>query len=240
MLVIGNTEIPFTVARSSKRKKTIALTIDADSGVTILAPDNTDFPTIERLARKRSGWIIRKLSDLKQCFQVYHPREFVSGETVSYLGRQYRLKIQTCEQNPMSCKLKGRWVEVTIPSGLSDQKRIKTVSSLLVGWYKRLAAEKICQRTDIWSKRLGIEYRELLVTNPEKRWGSCDSQNNLRFNWRIIMAPLSLVDYVIVHELCHVVYKNHSADFWRLLGSLMPDYELRKSTLKLLGAGYSL
>lgn len=239
-LVIGNTEIPYSVVRSSRRKKTITLTLEADTGIVIFAPTDVDFSTIEKLARKRSDWIIKKLADLKQCLQVYQAREFVSGESLSYLGRQYRLQVLEKTEDAPSCKLKGRWVVVTVPAGLSKRQKTSMISTLLEQWYKQLAQEKLHQRTELWAKRLEIDYSQLLLSNPKKRWGSCDSQNNIRLNWRIIMAPISLVDYVIVHELCHVLYKNHSEDFWRLLGSVMPDYELRKASLKMLGAGYRL
>ncbi|MCA3244078.1 MAG: M48 family metallopeptidase [Alphaproteobacteria bacterium] len=92
----------------------------------------------------------------------------------------------------------------------------------------------------LWSEKLRVAPGKIMVTNPAKRWASCDHRNNLRFNWRVMMVPSSLIDYVVAHELCHVVHKNHSPDFWRLLGSIMPDYGQRKVALKKYGQNLDL
>lgn len=237
---VGKKTIPFVIARSKRRKKTITITVDPVSGVVVHSPLKTPYDTLHRITRKRALWIIGKLSDIKDNYWINQEREFVSGESIFYLGRHYRLKVCQSTDKRSDCKMKGRWIEVRIPCGLSPEMRKARISELLTEWYKKLAEDKFLKRSEWWSNKTGISFNSIIVTSQQKRWGSCDAHNNLRLNWKIIMAPISLLDYVIVHELCHVIHKNHSEDFWRLLGSVMPDYEIRKRKLRNIGAGFSL
>lgn len=134
-----------------------------------------------------------------------------------------------------SCKLKGGWLVAEVKSAQPElvEKQIRR-------WFYRQAKNTLPQRISLWSEKLGVDPGKTMVTNPAKRWASCDYRNNLRFNWRVMMVPSSLIDYVVAHELCHGVHKNHSQDFWRLLGSIMPDYDQRKLALRKYGQNLDL
>jgi predicted metal-dependent hydrolase len=237
-LVIGTTTIPYSVKRSARRKRTVALIIGPGADLTVLAPAKTEIARIEAIARRRATWIIRKLADVRGRSMGFHDREFVDGEGLTYLGRQYRLRVSGTSATP-SCKLRNGWLEVLIPP-TSARGRRNVVARTVEDWYRTQARTKLASRIRAWSERMGIKYGRLLVTSPEKRWGSCDTSSNVRINWRIMMAPRSLVDYVLVHELCHVRHRNHSDAFWRLLASVMPDYERRRDALRKLGPRLSL
>ncbi|HLI12749.1 MAG TPA: SprT family zinc-dependent metalloprotease [Alphaproteobacteria bacterium] len=239
-LMLGKTAIPYRVKRSPRRKRTIALIIEPGSDLTILAPATAELSRIEAVARRRTGWILRKLADIRERAHSQHSHEFVDGESLTYLGRQYRLRVSHAGTGKPSCKLRGGWLEVVVPASVPMRDRQRTVAQAVQSWYRARARSRLMTRTKIWSERLGIAFGQLLITSPAKRWGSCDAANNIRINWRIMMAPLSLIDYVVAHELCHVKHRNHSDEFWRLLASVMPDCERRRAALRKLGARYSL
>lgn len=239
-LMLGKIAIPYRVKRSARRKRTIALIIEPGTDLTILAPATAEASRIEAVARRRAGWILRKLADIRESARAQHPHEFVDGESLTYLGRQYRLRVSYAAIGKPSCKLRGGWLEVAAPAFVPTRDRQRTVAQAVQDWYRTQARSRLMTRANIWSERLGIAFGRLLVASPAKRWGSCDAANNIRINWRIMMAPLSLVDYVVAHELCHIKHRNHSDEFWRLLASIMPDCERRRAALRKLGARYSV
>ena len=231
-LTIGTTEVPFTIYRSYRRKHTVALVMEPNQGLLVRAPIATSLEELKQIARKRAPWIIQQMADHRCLINETDSREYVSGTKIAYLGRNYRLKVMFGGE--ARCRLWGGWLEVTRVTNQSD------VLDIVIGWYVRQALTKCGERLAILSKRHRLPYTTLFISAPKTRWGSCDASNNIRINWRIMMAPMTLVDYVLMHELCHTVYKDHSPAFWDLLGSLMPDYEDRKSRLRLLGPSLSL
>lgn len=237
--IIGDTNVPYVLHRSSKRRRTIALSIDPDLSLRVTAPMGTTVSSIEKIIRRRAAWIIRKLADIKEYKTASCPREFISGETITFLGKQLLLHSTRDPHAEAGCSIKDNSLHVNIQDEwLSGKDLQQEVRFEIVAWYKKQAKDKLKSRTSYWSKKLGIKFRSLTITSPQKRWGSCDSHNNIRLNWRIVMAPMSVVDYVIVHELCHVPHKNHSKNFWQMLGNFMPDYDTRRSLLRKHGREY--
>lgn len=118
---------------------------------------------------------------------------------------------------------------------LSEQRRSGYVRAALTDWYKRNAETRIPERILHWADKLDVKAPEVLLAEPRKRWGSASSSGTVRINWRIIQAPLSLVDYVVAHELTHLRHPDHTPEFWRALERVMPDYEKRKTDLRHLG-----
>ncbi len=223
----GNTTIDYSIQRSERRKKTISITVDA-KGVTVTAPKHTDNESLHQLVHKKASWITRRLNHIQQLLEdAPSPKQFVSGESIRYLGRQYRL--QRIDEST-KIKLNGRFIEIP---DLSDQDLIR---QQLINWYVEKATEKLPERVEIYSKRFGLPIPAIFIRHQQKRWGSCNSKGELRFNWKIIMAPMSLIDYVVAHELYHLEHLNHSKAFWHRLGQIMPDYPQRKERLAKLGA----
>jgi predicted metal-dependent hydrolase len=238
-ITIGTSKLLYVLKRSKKRKRTIALSIEPDLSVQVVAPLDTSFEAIEKIIRKRSAWLFRKIADMREFRSSLYQREFVSGETISLLGKQYLLRVIQDASIDAGCSIKDNFLQVNIHNTcLVDENLRQKVRLEIALWYKKQAGKKFVSRIAYWSKKLGLISRSLIVSNPKKRWGSCDHKDNIRLNWRIVMAPLSFIDYVIAHELCHVKYKNHSAEFWQLLGSIMPNYDARKVELRKIGVGY--
>jgi len=163
----------------------------------------------------------------------------VSGETFLYLGRQYRLKIRLEGDEP-TAKLKGRYFEVSIPKTTPEDAKQMAVKEALWQWYRDHAEKKIGEVIDAYARTLRIDPPRFKVKYQEKRWGSCPKDDLLHINMRTVMAPMSQVEYVVAHELCHLKYKNHSSEFWQRLRLIMPDYEVRKESLKNEGWKYAL
>lgn len=236
---IGTTRVPYRVTRSSRRHRTISLAIGSQVGLTVLAPAETSLRVIEDVTRKRSSWVLRRLEEVRSAAAHMSTREFVSGETVLYLGQCYRLRVIETDEPPR-CKLIGRWLELAINPQPNKIERSAVMRSQITGWYRKRAQERLTEKLRYWGNCCGIKYGSFTVSSPEKRWGSCDPNNNIRINWRVMMAPPSLIDYVVAHELAHVIHKNHSEDFWCLLGSVMPDYDRRREELKHFGEHLAL
>jgi predicted metal-dependent hydrolase len=217
----GNTTINYQVQRS-ERRKTVSIGVD-HQGVTLTAPSETDSSHLQQLVYSRGPWIIRKQSNLRDSAQVVSSeRRFVSGEEVRYLGRQYRLKRIP---NTQKVRLYGRFLEIP------DLENIPLLRSLIVEWFCLRAEERLPERVQLYSRRLGVSVPPIFVRDQQSRWGSCNAKGELRFNWRIIMAPMSLVDYVVAHELCHLEHLDHSSSFWKRLRQIMPDYRKRRDRL---------
>ena len=230
--------VPFTVIRNKRRRRTISFTLETDTGLRILAPVRTSLPYIASMLQKRSGVILRRLEILRARPE---PLGFTDGETVTYLGHNYRLRVTRDENLPQGCRVLPRRFDVNIadttlsPEALKEEVRLE-----ILLWMKKRAKIKLQKRMDVWAKKLGVHYRKLILSEPERQWGSCNAQNVVRLNWRLIMAPLPLIDYVAAHELCHVAHKNHGPRFWRLVTSVMPDWIQRRKQLRRIGHGLVL
>ncbi|MDZ7860596.1 MAG: SprT family zinc-dependent metalloprotease [Candidatus Krumholzibacteriota bacterium] len=223
-------EFKYKIIRTPRRR-TASVQVSPQNEVSIIVPDNLAQVKIDNIIRRKSSWIINKIKTNDAVRHPPKPKEYVSGEAFSYLGRNYRLKI--ARGNPQPVELKNGRFYVYVPD--SVKKRDDLIRDALGEWYKSHAKNKLRSRISMYSERVGVSCRNIKVKNLKSRWGSCSKAGNININWRIIMAPLSIVDYVIVHELCHLKYHNHSKEFWRLLGQILPDYLKRKEWLRVNG-----
>lgn len=233
----GGTVIEYTIVRSRRRKKTVAITLDPDRGVVIAAPVSTSPDRVRELVEKRAGWILRRGSS-----EILESRRkaFVSGESLPYLGREARLFVEHADVR-WPRLLFDHWnFYVTAPARLEGEERRAAIERALTTWYRRRAAERLTERTARWAELAGRAPTAIYIRDQRRRWASCSADGTLRFNWRIIMAPPPLMDYVVVHELAHLRVRNHSADFWAVVARLLPDYELRRSQLKALGPSLAI
>jgi predicted metal-dependent hydrolase len=195
-------------------RKTIAIQITEEGKVIVKAPLNASDEAIMRVVLKNKKWIESKI---KEVFS--RPRagkkEFVNGESFLYLGRPYKLYIVENQEEPLRFE-NGFFL---------SKKFLHCAREVFIAWYKEAALEIISQRVEFYAKMAGLKYGKIRITDAQRRWGSCSPNNNLNFSWRLIMAPLPAIDYVVVHELAHIEEKNHSKRFWRRVKALMPDYE---------------
>ncbi|MCB0220580.1 MAG: M48 family metallopeptidase [Chrysiogenetes bacterium] len=235
----GNTRIYYRLRRG-KRQKTVGIAIDPVQGVLVRAPHGLPVVEVDRIVRRKARWIVSRMDRSAGVPVAQAAREFVSGESFSYLGRNYRLKVIRSRRSETSVKLVGGRFLVEVGKGIPKRRQAEEIRGALVDWYRAHALDKLRSRVHLLAPKLGLEPPEVLIRDQRRRWASCDSRGCLRFNWRIAMAPLSLVDYVVAHELCHLVYHDHSVRFWRALRQLLPDFETRKERLALEGPRFIL
>jgi predicted metal-dependent hydrolase len=227
----GHTVIGYEIERG-RRLKTVAIRIDPVDGVRVRAPGDTPIDRLDVIVYRKARWILERQRRHEDLPPPPSPREFVNGETFRYLGRQYRLKVERNAATEAGVRIAEGRLIVRVPSQGSMPANAR---NRLVAWYRERAAIRVPERVVAWSARLGLYPSSVLIREPKKRWGSADSRGNIRFNWRIIQTSTRLIDYVVAHELVHLAHPDHTRDFWSTLGRAMPDYELRREALRLLG-----
>ena len=228
----GRTPIPYVIHRS-QRQKTIAVRVDPVEGVSVRAPRATPVDRLDEIVHRKSRWILDRRRRIEDLPPAPSPREFVSGETFLYLGRQYRLKLERgrAARGGGARLVAGRLLVPVVPSG----RRPAGIRAALGEGYRQRAALRLPERVALWAPKIGVEPRDVLIREQRKRWGSADAEGRIRLNWRVIQAPMRQVDYVVVHELAHLVHQDHTRDFWGLVGRTMGDYEGRRDALRNLG-----
>ena len=222
----GSKRIDFQLEFSSR--KSLGITVTPELAVLVRAPLDTPVEKVKEKLRKKAPWIIQQ-----QCFFLtFHPkmtdRKFVGGETHLYLGRQYRLKIIF---DPVeSAKLKGKFIEITTP----DKARVK---ELVNDWYLQNAKKKlraIALELIEEFKKHKVEPNSIVLREMPTRWGSCTSKGKIILNPELIKAPKGCIEYVIIHELCHLIHHDHTQKFLDLQTREMPNWEKWKMKLEKL------
>lgn len=216
----GSTRIPFRY--SYTKRKTLAISVHPDLSVTVKAPEEISLEAIREKIRKRAPWIRRMWRE----FELYLPkqpsRRYINGETHRYLGRQYRLKVVQGEIETVKC-LRGYLFVTT-----KEEPKSTQIECLLDRWYRDHAKQIFAERLRICVKKIvGKEATPptLIIRKMTTRWGSCSKSSCLILNLELIKAPKDCIDYVIVHELCHLQERHHGPRFWRLLKRIVPDYK---------------
>ena len=227
----GGSRLTYAIRRSRRRKKTVAVTVAPDGSVLLVAPEQFSTNRLDALVQRKAPWIEQRRRHVRSHDPPPAPREFVSGESVLYLGRHYRLKVHSGETGA-AAKLHGGWLHVPAPRGA---QRTEHVRAALVVWFRRHAAARLPERVAAWRAKAGVELPRVVISDQQKRWGSCDRNGTIRLNWRIIQAPMRLVDYVVVHELIHLRHRGHGRDYWQALGRVLPDYQRRREDLRQRG-----
>ncbi|AZY48013.1 M48 family peptidase [Bordetella avium] len=214
----------------TERQKTADLRVE-DGAVSIVVPQRVSVEKIEAILASKRRWIREKLT-LHRNAAPASDKAFVSGEAFPYLGRNYRLKVECGNFAPVRL-VQGRLV-VSVPCG-SEQPQM--VRNALVRWYKRQAAQKLTEKVARFSPVIGVLPKGVNIKTFRARWGSCTAEGQLEFNWQITMAPNRMVDYVVIHELCHLIHHDHSPGFWREVARVMPAYAQCRQWLKENGTG---
>lgn len=207
------------------RRKTASIRVE-EGAVSVVVPVHASPEKIDQLLRSKRLWINEKLA-LQRALAPASHKEFVSGEAFAYLGRHYRLRVVQGPFVPVRL-LQGRLV-VQVPEG---NKLPHMIRNALVRWYKHQASQKIREKVKRYAPIVRVEPASVTIKTFKARWGSCTAKGDLEFNWRIMLAPNRMVDYVVVHELCHLIHHDHSPEFWSEVLRVMPDYQECRKWLK--------
>lgn len=216
-------ELKYNIIRSPKRRK-LTITVERDRTVVVHAPTNTSEEKIRQVVEAKRQWIYEKTRHPQKYNDLPHPpgKELVNGESVLYLGRYYRIEIIP------NCTGEIRFEQkFLVPDDL-----VKHRQEAFRDWYIMRAKKKILPRVREHAQQLGVEYAAAKIVNNHYRWGSCTVNNNVNFNWRLIKAPMWVIDYVVIHELAHLIEANHTARFWNIINSQIIHVEKAKKWLK--------
>ncbi|MCH8535974.1 MAG: M48 family metallopeptidase [Flavobacteriaceae bacterium] len=226
-LKYGTTDIFFEVQRV--KRKTLAIEVHPDSSVHIIAPEQSSDFEIEKKVLKRAHWIVKQQEYFEQFLPRTPKREYVSGETHCYLGKSYLLKVKIGEANQV--KLKSGQLQVICKENSAPEK----VKNLLANWYYNHAEKKFQSLAkDVFEKFKEYDFKEpkLEIRRMKKRWGSCNTVDKIIINPELIKASSKCIEYVLVHEMCHFVVKNHNKAFYTTLSSIMPNWQKWKMRLE--------
>ena len=211
-----------------RKRKTISIEVNLEGRVRISAPVNLDSKEILEVIKKKANWICKKQDELMDRRSIRPSNVYVNGEKYLYLGNEYILEL-CCDKT-----IKRPKVEINNDIIKISYKEIGSdvVRSILELWYREKTLEIVTKRVLNYNKFFKTSPKELKVKEQKRRWASCTYDNRILFNWRISMAPIEVIDYIVVHEMCHMDFKDHSKNFWIRVRSVMPNYEVHQLWLK--------
>jgi predicted metal-dependent hydrolase len=207
------------------KRKTLNITVERDRKIIVRAPLNLSLEKIEEIVQSKRQWLKEKMNHIQKYPVDTKPKEFISGETLLYLGRNYQLLVVD---------------EVIEGIDFNQRFRISKVNQenanqLFKDWYMKQALQKIEPLAKMYANSLGVKYNEFKTSEMKYRWGSCTPNNNIIFNWRIIKAPMYVLEYLVAHELVHLIEDNHTPRFWNILSIQVPHFQKAKNWLKVNG-----
>jgi predicted metal-dependent hydrolase len=216
-------KLDYNVVYSSKRR-TLTITVERDRSIVVKAPAGTHPEKIQQVVESRRQWLYEKIHHEQKHQPMLHPpgKELVNGESLLYLGRNYQLEM--IEEDGEIQFLNNRF--------LVPKAQVEKRGSVFKKWFMQKAKETIVPRVQIYAQCLGVEFNLVKITDSKYRWGSCTPNDNVTFNWRLVKAPMFVIDYVVVHELAHLIEPNHTPRFWNIVGSQVATLEKAKQWLK--------
>lgn len=217
------TELDYKIVRSPRRK-TLTITVERDRSIMVHAPDEMPEQDVRELVAKKRQWILEKIRHPQKFKARRHPpsKEVVNGESAPFLGRDYRIEIRETASGDI--EFSDGFI---VPPSQQVKRR-----AVLRDWYIARAKETILDRVDQHARALGVSFKTARIVDNLYRWGSCTVNNNVNFNWRLIKAPMFVIDYVVLHELAHLLEPNHTAQFWSIVRANTATMEKAKSWLK--------
>ena len=215
--------IDYKIERSARRRK-LTITVERDRSVVVHAPPTVSEEEIQRIVESKRQWIVEKVRHPQKYQDLPHPpgKELVNGESALYLGRHYRIEIEKNRSGEI------RFAQKFFVSGDLVGKGQEAFRE----WYIARAKERILPRVEHHARQLGVEFGNAKIVDNLYRWGSCTVKNNVNFNWRLIKAPMFVIDYVVVHELAHLIEPNHTPRFWNVIRSQLANVEKAKYWLR--------
>lgn len=207
-------------------RKTLTITVERDRSVVVAAPEGMSLEKIREVVESRKLWLFEKTSHERKYNALPHPpgKELVTGESLPYLGRHYSIELVNGDG---AIQFDEKFI---VPRSLADS------ASAIREWFIARAQEKILPRVMMHAKNLGVTYRQAKIGNGKYRWGSCTPNDNVILNWRLIKAPMFVIDYVVVHELAHLIEQNHTPRFWNIVKVQVAATERAKAWLQKQGA----
>jgi len=223
-------DLDITIEKT-ERRKTVSIFIERNGSVKVLAPITASDEKVEAAVKSKEYQIFSKIAKWKELNQGKVTREFVNGQSFLYLGRNYRLKLTENQDVPL--KISGGFFHL-------DKSYLSKAEKVFKNFYRNKAQKKIQDRLKLIEDKFAHKPTSVKVLELQNRWASWTPNNGLNFHWKCIMAPVSVLDYIIIHEMVHLKHPNHSSEFWNELDKKMPDYKEHENWLKRNGVKMSL
>ncbi len=230
-MISRNGDVEYEVIRS--KRKTADVVIERDGRIVVRAPDEITDQRIEDLVEAKQRWIYMNLAEWRDLNATKVLREYKAGEGFLYLGRSYRLSLVADQDEPLMLK-DGRF---RLRRDLVDKGQIEAAKSAFRDYYVQRGMAKIPPRVAYYAPKIGVRPAAVDVRELGNRWASCSPSGDLAFHWKTMMAPLTILDYIVVHELCHLHHRDHTDAFWNEVDKVMPGYREQKEWLRREGAG---
>lgn len=215
--------LPEPEIKYSSRRRTVRITIERDRQLVVHAPTGTTPAQIQAILHQKRHWIQSKLEHPQKYPDARPDQPLVAGSSILYLGRTYLLRPAEEPNSPLH--FDGQFFTL-------GTSRFPRADALIQAWLRQQAQAFIAPRVERFAKSLGVSYQRIQLIELKYRWGSCTANDNLLFNWRLIQAPATVIDYIIVHELAHLLIPNHSPAFWNTVAVQLPLYERAKAWLR--------
>ena len=220
----GTKRIDFDITKKASLKNTY-ISVDSD-GVLVKTNETTSIEEINKMVVSKSAWISKKLDIFKR---VAINKDISTGSRLYYMGKSYYVNmIEDETATKITINFTHSKFHITTPTKYSDIQLHNAIES----FYKQKAEEKLIQLTKKYSKIIGVTPEHISFRYSKKRWGSCSSTNRISFNYHLVKLSSSLLEYVVIHELAHIMHKNHSKDFWKLVYSYLPDYKVKEEKIR--------
>ena len=215
--------LEYTLKRSDR--KTMGISIERDGAVMVKIPRQAELNDIEKFISEKKIWIYQKLAQKKALNRERPKREFVNGQGFLYLGKSYRLKF--INDAGIKSKKMPKAAQLRLWHGYFELAESKKADARnhFISWYKKQGKKQLQERIPRYDKRIGVTLKDIRILDLGHRWASCGRNGVINFNWRTIMAPIWVFDYILVHEMIHLIESAHSDRFWCLVARVMPDYE---------------
>ena len=228
---LGTTIIPYE-ERKSTRSKRISIRVTPDK-VRVSAPARSSKREIQAFIDKNRDWILKNWLKLQET--VVKPiRHYETGDAIPHLGQNLEIRIQETPRKTVSARYEKEsgLLIIGIPLGVSGERKQEVVREIIEKWLKERARTLFLQKLDSWSELMGVKYNQFRLKEQKTRWGSCSSLGNINLNWRAIMAPEPVIDYLVIHELSHLIRMDHSQKFWDTVTRFCPNHGVQREWLR--------
>ena len=229
-IMLANHQLTYHVIYQKKRK-TIQLKILTSTHLQITAPNNIPRVSIEKVLYEKSNWIVKQLLRLSSVMTSPINKSITHGATVLYLGTPHTLIFTNNHGTRSTIRVQDHQI-ITDISLMNTTQNTSLAESLLKQWYLDSAHNILATKTALWAGKIKVQPQRITIKDQKTRWGSCSSKGNLNYNWRIVMAPPEVIDYLVIHELCHLRIPNHSTLFWQEVSKFSPNFKSHRTWLQ--------
>jgi len=224
--------LPFSYEiKRSLRRRSMSIEVSC-AQVVVRAPQFVALAELDAFVRSKSSWVQQKLAEQAQHLQALPVRRYEDGASLPYLGSELRLIVR---RHTVAQVIRQGQSLLVLMGSRSRLDEAEQVRRLVTGWYQQEALALLAEKTRLAAHRLGMRYGEVTVRATRSKWGHCTTRGDIQYNWQILLAPEPIVDYLVAHEVSHLVHHNHSPAFWAVVASLCPDYRQRRAWLKANG-----